>query len=103
MTTRTMRREPLGQLPFWPRYLSREEAARYLGVSVDVFDEEVRAGVWPRGRPRGGRGGRLTWNRSLLDAAADSLDGLASPSTTPEPGTENPWDRRIAELERRPT
>ena len=35
----------LTELPNWPRYLSRHEAARYSGVSVDVFDNEVRAGA----------------------------------------------------------
>src|ERR1700756_5104424 len=39
------RRQTLEDLPDWPKYLSREEAARYLGVSVDVFDDELRAGV----------------------------------------------------------
>jgi transcriptional regulator with XRE-family HTH domain len=71
-------------LPGWPKYLSRDEAARYLGVSIDAFDDEVRSGLWPAGRPRGGRGSRLTWNRTLLDAIADALDSVptAGPGDT---------------------
>ena len=65
-----------GQLPDWPRMLTREMAAAYVGVSVDVFDDEVRAGQWPAGRPRGAKGGRLTWDRKLLDAAEDRRSGL---------------------------
>lgn len=54
-----------------PRYLSREEAAAYVGVSTTTFDPEVRDGWWPPARRRGGRLGRLTWDRVMLDAAAD--------------------------------
>jgi hypothetical protein len=57
---RQVRRVPLVELPFWPLYLSRDEAARYVGVSGDVFAMEVASGMWPPGRPRGGKGGRLT-------------------------------------------
>jgi hypothetical protein len=71
-------RVPLSDLPFWPRLLSREEAARYVGVSTDVFDEEVRAGVWPAAMRRGVRNGRLTWDRNVLDLAADRASGLSA-------------------------
>ena len=63
-------------LPFWPRFLSRVEAARYVGVGVDTFAAEVASGLWPAGRPRGGRGGKLTWDRTLLDRAADRQAGI---------------------------
>lgn len=69
----------LSSMPAWPRFLGREAAAAYLGVSVDVFDDEVREGVWPAARPRGAKGGRLTWDRVLLDAAADRASGLTLP------------------------
>lgn len=69
----------LSRMPAWPRFLGRETAAAYLGVSVDVFDDEVREGIWPPARPRGARGGRLTWDRVLLDAAADRASGLTLP------------------------
>jgi hypothetical protein len=78
-------RAPLTDLPFWPRYLSREEAARYVGAPVTVFVNEVRCGVWPPGFRRGGRNGRLTWDRVALDHAADRVSGLeeaAEPAAT---------------------
>lgn len=103
---RVSRRQPLSELPFWPRYLSREEAARYLGVSVDVFDNEVRSGLWPRGRARGGKGGRLTWNRAVLDATSDQLDGLAGPAASlpddaPPIDPGSVLDRRLEALAKR--
>lgn len=84
------RRAPLASLPFWPRYLSREEAARYVGVSPDVFDTEVDTGHWPVARRRGGKGGRLTWDRVSLDAAADLASGIGQPNAEPVAGP-NPW------------
>jgi hypothetical protein len=74
-----MRRALLSELPNWPRYLSREQAAIYLGVSPDTFDGEVRIGLWPPPRRRGIKGGRLTWDRCALDAAADQDSGLTDP------------------------
>jgi hypothetical protein len=61
-----------------PRCLTRPQAASYVGVSVDTFDAEVRCGVWPAGSPRGGRGGKLTWDRRLLDLVLDRQSGLMS-------------------------
>lgn len=86
--------------------LSREEAARYVGVSVDVFDDEVRSGMWPRGTPRGSRGGRHTWDRRLLDLFADTHSGIAQPTQAAAEvaksavavAGEAAWDRRLAEL-----
>lgn len=61
-----------------PRYLSRSEAAHYLGVSETTFTLEVAAGSWPPGRRRGLRNGRITWDRRLLDLWADRDSGLGS-------------------------
>ncbi len=58
------------------RFLTREQAARYLGVGVTTFDAEVVSGVWPPAMRRGGKGAALTWDRRLLDRAADRLGGL---------------------------
>lgn len=55
-----------------PLYLSREEAAAYLGVSGDTFAEEVRQGWWPAPVRRGDRSGALTWYRPGLEDAARS-------------------------------
>jgi len=60
-----------------PRYLSREEEAAYLGVAPETFDEELRAGWWPKARHRGAKGTRLTWDRLAIDACADRASGLA--------------------------
>lgn len=70
------KRAVLSDLPFWPRLLSREEAARYVGVSPAVFDEEVKHGIWPPALRRGPRQGRTTWDRLALDRAADVASGL---------------------------
>jgi hypothetical protein len=85
------RRAPLTDLPFWPRYLSRDEAARYVGVSAEMFDEEVAGGHWPGPRRRGRAGGRLTWDRLLLDAAADRDSGIGDPSPAGGPPLPSPW------------
>jgi hypothetical protein len=61
---------------------TRNQAAAYLGVSVDVFDDEARAGLWPAARRRGTKGGRLTWDKSLLDLRADQEAGLPAPTVT---------------------
>ncbi|GBR39774.1 hypothetical protein AA101099_1811 [Neoasaia chiangmaiensis NBRC 101099] len=74
-------------LPFWPRYLSKSLAALYVGVGEGTFDLEVSQGWWPPPRLRGGKGGRLTWDRSLLDAYADrdSALGVGTPAATGAP------------------
>lgn len=80
-----MKRHPLTDLPAWPRFLSREESARFVGVSPTVFDEEVRAGMWPPPMRRGAGRGRLTWDRNMLELAADrasGLEGVAGPAVT---------------------
>jgi hypothetical protein len=63
-----------------PRFLREDEAAAYLGVSVAAFQREVAAGMWPpavrRGAAPGKRGAVLTWDRHLLDRAADALSRI---------------------------
>lgn len=54
-----------------PRGLSREEAARYVGVGATTFDQLVEAGKMPR-PARIGR--RAIWDRLKLDAAFADLD-----------------------------
>ena len=84
-------------LPHWPRFLSRAQAAAYVGVSIEVFDAEVASGRWPQGLPRGAKGGKLTWDRNALDTAADRLSGLGGSvgggtSLSPEAAA---WERRL--------
>ncbi len=81
------RRSPLTDLPFWPLFLGREEAARYVGVSADVFDAEVADGLWPAPRRRGSKGGRLTWHRPSLDAVAARDAGMDEPAAEPAGAT----------------
>ncbi len=63
---------PSNTLRSWPRFLSRSEAAAYVGVSAGLFDKEVKVGMWPPAHRRGAKGGRLTWDRMEIDLAADS-------------------------------
>ena len=68
-----------------PLYLSAEEAAAFLGVSPRTFADEVANGWWPSARRRGAKGGRLTWYRPALEAAAAALHaptGAAQTSPT---------------------
>jgi hypothetical protein len=70
----------LSAMPDWPRYLSRPQAAAYLGVSDRLFMEEVDEGIWPPGqkRPfnRQDDAKRLVWDRLLLDFYANQASGL---------------------------
>jgi predicted DNA-binding transcriptional regulator AlpA len=64
-----------------PRGLSRDEAARYIGVSPSKFDEMVSVGLMPRPK-RIDR--RVVWDRLKLDAAFSDL---------PDDNRANPLDR----------
>ncbi len=84
-----------------PRCLSRAEAAAYVGVSLETFDAEVRAGYWPKPERRGMKGGRLTWDRMLLDAAQDRhsrlLENPTAEAEQPDPTAAgaDAWKERI--------
>lgn len=83
----------LTDLPFWPRLLSRDQAARYVGVSATQFTKEVAAGRWPAPERRGqggNRSGRLLWDRALLDRRQDEYSGIVqnSPQSTLATGDE---------------
>lgn len=72
-----------------PRFLSRTEAAAYVGVSTSTFDQEVSLGWWPGARRRGAKGTRLTWDRLLLDAAADRASGLQAHLRPDDPAVQD--------------
>jgi predicted DNA-binding transcriptional regulator AlpA len=55
-----------------PRGLSREEAARYVGVGVDLFDQMVADRRMPKPK-RVNR--RVVWDRVALDMAFSALPG----------------------------
>ncbi len=52
----------------WPRGLSADQAAPYVGLSTNKFREEVKAGLWPKPETRGGW---KIWDRHRLDEAWD--------------------------------
>ena len=86
----------LEKLPHWPRGLSQQQAAAYLGVSVGTFAKEQRAGVWPAPVQIAERRRKL-WNRKALDAAFDRLCGLS----TGTPDEENSDGRDPGYIKRR--
>lgn len=68
-----------------PRGLSREEAARYVGVSPTKFDQMVADGRMPHARRIDGR---KVWDLRMVDAFFDQL-----PVQDHEgPNDANPWD-----------
>jgi hypothetical protein len=68
---------PDGALPpgMVPRFLTREQAAAYVGVSAATFGWEVSQGYWPAPVRRGPKGGLATWDRLALDDHADKVSG----------------------------
>jgi hypothetical protein len=64
-----------------PRGMSRDEAARYIGVGVTKFDEMVSDRRMPRPKRVDGR---VIWDRLRIDAAFSDL---------PEDTKVNPLDR----------
>ena len=61
---------PQNSLAYAPRGMSREEAARYVGVGVTKFDEMVMDGRMPRPKRVDGR---VIWDRLRLEAAFSDL------------------------------
>jgi predicted DNA-binding transcriptional regulator AlpA len=61
--------------------MSREDAARYVGVGITKFDEMVADGRMPKPKRIDGR---VVWDRLRLDAAFSDL---------PEEKVRNPLDR----------
>ncbi|MCP1852104.1 MULTISPECIES: MerR family transcriptional regulator [unclassified Bradyrhizobium] len=66
-----------------PRGMSRDEAARYVGVGVTKFDQMVADGRMPRPKRIDGR---AIWDRLRLDAAFTDL---------PDDRPTNPLDRML--------
>lgn len=64
----TLKPDPLA---YPPRGMSREEAARYIGVGTTKFDQLVQDRRMPRGKRIDGR---VIWDRFQLDAAFSDLD-----------------------------
>jgi hypothetical protein len=64
-----------------PRGLSREEAARWIGVSPSLFDQMVKDGRMP---PPKTINSRVVWDRYRLDPAFEALPDR-------EPATDDDW------------
>lgn len=61
------------ELPGWPRLLTLAMAAAYTARSTKLFEDEVRAGRWPRPQQKGLGVRRITrvWDRTEIDAVID--------------------------------
>ncbi len=77
------------------RFLNRKQAAAYLGVGAPTFDAEVRSGMWPAPMKRGDKSTALTWDRKLLDRAADIIGGLIE---APAAAASQPAEGEISRL-----
>lgn len=62
-------------LPNWPRLLSAEFAASYVGIGETSFLAGVSRGDWPKPL-RLGR--RTVWDRAVLDERVDQIGGRLS-------------------------
>jgi predicted DNA-binding transcriptional regulator AlpA len=71
------------QIAYAPRGLSRDDAARYVGVGPTKFDEMVADGRMPRPKRVDGR---VVWDRLKVDAAFSDL---------PDDSRANPLDRML--------
>ncbi len=67
-----------------PRGLSREMAARYIGVGTTKFDELVTRHLMPKPKKIDSR---KVWDRHAIDVAFSDL---------PDDGASNPWDRTLS-------
>ena len=90
------KRRAVADLPGWPRLLTRDLAAAYVGVSPSLFDLEVQRGTWPPPIPRSvsnrSRNPRLTWDRLALDRRLDGASTTAPNGVT----TVDDWEARRA-------
>ena len=68
----TARTEDLDHLPYWPRLLSREQAAAYMGMAPGTFS--ARVPIKPLSI-----GCRKLWDRLVLDTWVDALSGKPHP------------------------
>jgi hypothetical protein len=75
-----------------PRLLTRSQAASYLALTVNAFDDWVRRGLIPGALP-----GTRRWDRHGIDAAIDRASGLQlTADTTPLDQWRNTRDSRPA-------
>lgn len=65
-----LRTKPFDGHAYPPRGMSREEAARYVGIGTTKFDEMVKDGRMPRPKRIDGR---TVWDRVAVDIAFTEL------------------------------
>jgi len=58
------------EMPFWPRMMRRETAARYCELSINAFEREIAEGRLPLPVILGGQN---RWSRTAIDEAVESL------------------------------
>jgi hypothetical protein len=61
-----------------PRLLNRQQAASYCGLSVQGFSQWVKVGRLPGSLP-----GTARWDMKAIDAALDSVSGVADREDMP--------------------
>lgn len=66
----------LADMPAWPRFLSEEEAAAYVRLSLNTFRNGIGT-LWPKA-VRIGR--RKLYDRMAMDRAVDALSRTAPPT-----------------------
>ncbi|MET4630457.1 putative DNA-binding transcriptional regulator AlpA [Bradyrhizobium sp. I1.8.5] len=79
------------QIAYPPRGLSRDESARYVGVSNTTFDRMVHAGWMPRPKRVFSR---LIWDRLQLDAAFTDLSEQQANPLDKILAAEEAWERK---------
>lgn len=75
-------------IPSWPRLLSSDLAATYLGISRTNFLARVSQHVLPQPRKIGER---VLWDRLLLDDFVDALFGKAPANDQEAPADDRGW------------
>ena len=68
----------------WPRGLTKNEAAQYIGVSPTLFLRMVKRGDMPAAKQLSE--GRIAWDRGALDTAFEALPAHETAF--------NPWDKQ---------
>lgn len=79
-------------LPYWPRLLSEDQAAAYVGVSRETFRQLVKAGTYPQRR----EGKRVLYDRRVIDRIEDMRSGL----TGTDSASDEEWSKWQGSLSR---
>ncbi|MEP3114115.1 hypothetical protein [Nisaea sp.] len=67
----------MSSLPDWPRKLSAQQAAVYVGLTEPTFLKLVKTGVYPEGQAVP-ETRRIVWDKKLIDRVEDARSGLAA-------------------------